>query len=84
MILETITDRSYEEVKEWYDEWKLKYPTQQESQEEMEHPVTNGANRTEHIQEMIMEGYTDQQILSLHDEITQADIDSAKRDLLDQ
>lgn len=52
--------------------------------EEMEHPVTNGANRQDHIQQMIMEGYTDQQILDLHSEITQADIDSAKQALLNQ
>jgi uncharacterized protein (DUF433 family) len=31
---------------------------------------------------MIMEGYTDPQILAMHPEITQADIDAAKQQLL--
>jgi hypothetical protein len=49
---------------------------------EIEHPVTTPQDRSKHIQEMIMEGYTDQQMLDLHPEITQADIDSAKQELL--
>lgn len=67
-----------EHVMEWMgeDDWE---------QGEMEHPVTiTGANRTQHIQEMIMEGYTDEQILGLHPEINQADIDTAKQALLDE
>jgi hypothetical protein len=48
----------------------------------MSHPVTTPVNRTTHIQEMIMQGYTDQQMLDLHPEISQADIDSAKQQLL--
>ena len=32
---------------------------------------------------MIMEGYTDQQILQLHPELNQQDIQAAKEDLLD-
>lgn len=53
--------------------------------EEMEHPVTiPGESRTEHIQEMIMAGYTDQQILDLHPEINSNDIQIAKQDLLEQ
>jgi len=51
---------------------------------EAEHPVTTPANRTEHIQEMIMEGYTDEQMLGLHPEITQEDIQVAKQALVDQ
>jgi hypothetical protein len=51
--------------------------------EEMPHPVTTPADRTQHIQDMIMSGITDQQILQLHSEITQADIDQAKQALLD-
>jgi predicted outer membrane protein len=31
---------------------------------------------------MIMDGYTDQQILQIHSEISQADIDAAKQQLL--
>ena len=47
------------------------------------HPVTTVENKSSHIQEMIMEGLTDQQMLDLHPEITQADIDTAKQELLD-
>ena len=51
-------------------------------EEEAEHPVTTTADRPAHIQQMIMEGYTDQQILQIHPEISQADIDAAKQQLL--
>ena len=51
---------------------------------ELEHPTTTATDRSPHIQQMIMDGYTDQQMLDLHPEITQADIDQAKQDLLDQ
>ena len=47
-----------------------------------EHPVTTPENRTSHIQEMVMGGLTDRQILDLHPEISQADIDVAKQELL--
>ena len=50
--------------------------------EMMAHPVTTTATRTPHIQEMIMAGYTDQQILQIHPEISQADIAAAKQQLL--
>ena len=49
---------------------------------EEQHPTTTPETRTAHIQQMIMEGYTDAQILQIHPEITQADIDSAKQALL--
>jgi len=49
---------------------------------EQPHPVTTPATRQAHIQEMIMEGYTDAQMLERHPEITQQDIDSAKQALL--
>jgi len=52
--------------------------------EPMQHPTTTAENRSEHISEMIMEGLTDQQILELHPEITQADIDTAKALILEQ
>lgn len=47
-----------------------------------EHPTTTPADRSAHIQQMIMDGYTDQQILQIHSEISQADIDAAKQQLL--
>tara|TARA_R110000851_G_scaffold62895_3_gene144069 strand:- start:11 stop:1486 length:1476 start_codon:yes stop_codon:yes gene_type:complete len=46
------------------------------------HPVTTSANRSEHLQTMIMDGYEDSQILAIHSEISQADIDQTKNDLL--
>lgn len=51
--------------------------------DQIEHTVTTTEDRTKHIQEMIMEGLTDQQMLDLHPEITQADITEAKRLLLE-
>jgi len=68
----------------------VELPTQAETAapevdlKELEHPITvSGENRVEHIQEMIMQGYTDKEMLALHPEITQQDIDSAKQELLD-
>ena len=90
MVLETITERSWDEVKEWYEEWKqdnqheMLESAEEESEEEMEHPTTTDVTRAKHIQDMVMEGYTDQKILDLHPEINQADIDSAKQQLLNQ
>jgi len=46
------------------------------------HATTTPETRSAHIQEMIMQGYTDAQILEIHPEITQADITSAKQQLL--
>jgi hypothetical protein len=48
----------------------------------MQHPTTTPEDRTQHIQEMIMQGLTDTEILALHAEITQADIDQAREQLL--
>lgn len=84
MVRETATDPRLlklvdERILELMDEDPKEYLEQ-----EMTHPVTTGANRTQHIQQMIMEGYTDQQILDLHSEISQADIDAAKQALLNQ
>lgn len=50
--------------------------------EEMFHPNTTQENRQPHINEMIMEGYTDSQILETHPEINQTDINNAKQALL--
>lgn len=52
------------------------------SGEEMAHPETTADNRQSHIQEMIMAGYEDSEILDLHPEITQQDILAAKQALL--
>ena len=57
----------------------------EEIEEEMEHPSLAGESteeKNEHIQEMIMQGLTDQQILDKHPELTQTMIDSAKQALL--
>lgn len=47
-----------------------------------QHPETTAENRQTHIQEMIMEGYEDAEILDIHPEITEADIVAAKQALL--
>jgi len=56
----------------------------QPPQVSQEHPTTTPADRQMHIQEMVMQGYTDEQILAIHPEITQADIDDAKQQLINQ
>lgn len=48
----------------------------------MPHPVTTDATRTQHIQEMIMEGYEDSQMLAIHAELTPADIAAARTQLI--
>jgi hypothetical protein len=55
-----------------------------ELDEEITHDTTvPGEDRTLHIQAMIMEGFSDAEMLRLHPEITQADIDSARQQLLE-
>jgi len=82
MILETVTEKTWNEVKEWYEEWKsenaeIMEESEEESEEEeseeesMEHPTqTDPAKLIAHIREMIDQGYTDQQIRELHPEIS--------------
>ena len=43
-----------------------------------QHPVTTPMTRPEHIREMIAEGLTDAQMLDLHPEISQEDIDAVR------
>jgi len=52
------------------------------AEDEMIHDTTTLENRQSHIQEMIMEGYEDDEILDIHPEITAADILAAKQALL--
>jgi len=47
----------------------------------MEHPTTTAENRQEHIQSMIQEGLSDEQMLDLHPELSQADLDKARGDM---
>lgn len=47
---------------------------------EEDHPTTTAANRSEHIQTMLMEGYSNDEILAIHPEITLADIVAAGAD----
>jgi len=77
MMLETITERSYEEVEEWYQDWKQENGSYAEHEametpqmEAMEHPpVTSPDALLQHLREMISEGYTDEQIKELHPEL---------------
>lgn len=48
------------------------------------HDATTPDTQVPHIQEMIMQGFTDSQMLALHPELTQTDIDQAKQQLLNQ
>ena len=50
--------------------------------DQVEHPITTTADRSAHIQQMIMDGYTDQEILKIHPEISSANIAAAKQQLL--
>lgn len=69
MILETVTERSYEEVKEWYDDWKME---NQPAKDMIQHaPVTNQDDLVAHLREMVQAGYTDEEIKSLHPELAQ-------------
>ena len=52
--------------------------------ESMSHEITDIANRSDHIQQMIMSGYEDTRILEIHPEISQEDINRAKAALLNQ
>jgi len=76
-MLEIIVDDP-EEFKELY----VESPLSEDDEDDMEHPVTNEANREAHIREMIMEGYTDQEILEKHPEISQEEIVRTKANLL--
>ena len=67
-IYETITEEFIEDME----------------QEEMEHPTLEVSSKEPHIKEMIMEGYTDAQILQLHPELTQQDIQDTKQALLQE
>jgi hypothetical protein len=69
MMLEAITERSYEEVKEWYDEWKAENKPAKDMI--MHAPVTSADDLVKHLREMVEAGYTDEEIKSLHPELAQ-------------
>lgn len=58
------------------------YEGQASVEQEEEHATTTTENRSAHIQQMIMDGYTDEDILRIHPEISEADILAAKQQLL--
>ena len=76
MILETVTEQTYEQVKQDMDELN--------QNNEMVHPTLNDQTKGPHMREMIMQGYTDAQILQLHPELTQQDIQDTKQALLQE
>tara|TARA_A100001391_G_scaffold135266_1_gene94057 strand:- start:370 stop:1113 length:744 start_codon:yes stop_codon:yes gene_type:complete len=65
MVLETITEKSYDEVKKMYDENKPAKDMVQHA------PVTNPDDLVKHLREMVDAGYTDEEIKSLHPELAQ-------------
>ena len=65
MMLETVTEMPYEDVKEMYEQ-------NRPAKDTMVHtPVTSADDLVEHLREMINAGYTDEEIKSLHPEIAQ-------------
>jgi len=69
MMLETITESSYEDVKMWYEEWKAE---NKPSKDMVTHgPVTSADDLVTHLREMVESGYTDEEIKSLHPELAQ-------------
>jgi hypothetical protein len=72
MMLETITERPYEEVKEWYDEWTAENDTVRTVPNELVHPeVESPQQLVIHLREMIEQGYTNEQIIQLHPELAE-------------
>lgn len=69
MILETVTERTYEEVKEWYDKWKMENAPSKDMV--LHAPVTSADDLVAHLREMVQAGYTDEEIKSLHPELAQ-------------
>jgi len=69
MMLETITERPYEEVKEWYEEWQKENAP---SKDMIQHtPVTTADDLVSHLREMVEAGYTDEEIKTTHPELAQ-------------
>jgi len=69
MMLEAITEMPYEEVKEWYTEWKQE---NKPAKDMVTHaPVTSADDLVTHLREMVEAGYTDEEIKALHPELTQ-------------
>lgn len=76
-ITREIDKRIYETITEEYME-------DMDMEEEMQHPTLDAVSKGPHIREMIMEGYTDAQILQLHPELTTQDIQNEKQALLQE
>jgi len=67
MMLETITESTYEEVKEWYADWKQE---NRPNKDMIQHaPVTGVDDMVSHLREMVEAGYTDDEIKQLHPEL---------------
>jgi len=69
MMIETISESSYEEVKEWYQEWKAENKPDKNL---LTHaPITNVNDMVMHMREMLEAGYTNEEILATHPELAQ-------------
>ena len=65
MIIETITEKTYDEVKEAMAE-------EQPAKDMMQHaPITDLNDMVMHLRKMVEAGYTDEEIKSLHPELAQ-------------
>tara|TARA_R100000805_G_scaffold16670_1_gene19142 strand:- start:705 stop:1169 length:465 start_codon:yes stop_codon:yes gene_type:complete len=68
MILETITEKTYDEVKQGMMEEQQAQPLKLD----MQHPpMESPEDMIKHMRSMVQEGYTDEQIMELHPEIKQ-------------
>ena len=67
MMLEAITEMPYEDVKEWYVDWKAE---NKPTKDMVEHaPVTGLDDMVAHLRQMVEAGYTDEEIKTLHPEL---------------
>lgn len=69
MMLEAITEMPYEDVKEWYEEWKQENKPAKDSVTHA--PVTSPDDLVEHLRQMVEAGYTNDEIKALHPELAQ-------------
>ena len=68
MLLETITEKPYEEVKEQFEKEQPAQATPLKV--DMQHPpMENPEDMIQHMRDMMGEGYTNEQILEIHPEI---------------
>lgn len=61
------------------DDAAIEAAQQAQEDQDQQHPMTTLETQAEHIMNMIAEGYSDEEMLELHPELEQADIDQQRR-----